>query len=151
MWISLECDNYFWSKLIYIQVGGNLVFVFNCVFHQIYASGSNQKKRFIYYCRWVLVMTANKICCWFCRSEVERVREKQASVDNKGIIIFLICIIFSLLALVRLFTEMAVSVCMMASSVDTTTEKSRKFCWTSSSSWIFLLVSCILALFILSL
>ncbi|XP_068320495.1 SUN domain-containing protein 4-like [Pyrus communis] len=85
------------------------------------------------------------------RSEVEGVREKQASVDNKGVIIFLICIIFSLLALVRLFTEMAVSVCMMASSVDTTTEKSRKFCWTSSSSWIFLLVSCILVLFILSL
>ncbi|KAM1042503.1 hypothetical protein PS2_033677 [Malus domestica] len=85
------------------------------------------------------------------RCEVERVREKQASVDNKGIIIFLICIIFSLLALVRLFTEMAVSVCMMASSVDPTTEKSRKFCWTSSSSWIFLLASCILVLFILSL
>ncbi|KAM1682614.1 hypothetical protein EV1_033549 [Malus domestica] len=85
------------------------------------------------------------------RCEVERVRVKQASVDNKGIIIFLICIIFSLLALVRLFTEMAVSVCMMASSVDPTTEKSRKFCWTSSSSWIFLLASCILVLCILSL
>ncbi|XP_048436688.1 SUN domain-containing protein 4-like isoform X2 [Pyrus x bretschneideri] len=83
------------------------------------------------------------------RSEVERVREKQISVDNKGILIFLICIIFSLLALVRLFTEMAVSV-YMALSVDRTTEKPRKFC-SMSSSWLFLLVSCILVLFILSL
>lgn len=76
-------------------------------------------------------------------------REKQISVDNKGILIFLICIIFSLLALVKLFTEMAVSV-YMALSVDRTTEKPRKFCWMSSS-WLFLLVSCILVLFILSL
>ncbi|XP_068323664.1 SUN domain-containing protein 4-like [Pyrus communis] len=83
------------------------------------------------------------------RSEVERVREKQISVDNKGVLIFLICIIFSLLALVRLFTEMAVSV-YMALSVDRTTEKPRKFC-SMSSSWLFLLVSCILVLFILSL
>ncbi|KAM1105390.1 hypothetical protein EV2_002422 [Malus domestica] len=83
------------------------------------------------------------------RSEVEKVREKQISVDNKGILIFLICIIFSLLALVRLFTEMAVSVYMVL-SVDRATEKPRKFCWMSSS-WLFLLVSCILVLFILSL
>lgn len=75
-------------------------------------------------------------------------REKQISVDNKGIVIFLVCIIFSLLALVRLFIDMAVSV-YMSLSVERT-EKSRKFCWMSSS-WLFLLVSCMLVLFILSL
>jgi hypothetical protein len=83
-----------------------------------------------------------------CRSEVEKVREKQVSVDNKGVVIFLICIIFSLLALVRLFIDIAVSV-YTAFGVHTT-DKSRKFC-SMSSSWIFLLVSCILVLLILSL
>lgn len=75
-------------------------------------------------------------------------REKQQSVDNKGIIIFLVCLIFSLLALVKLFIDMAVSV-YMAFSVHRT-DQSRKFC-RLSSSWLFLLVSCILVLFISSL
>ncbi|VVA24738.1 PREDICTED: SUN domain-containing [Prunus dulcis] len=82
------------------------------------------------------------------RSEVEKVREKQQSVDNKGIIIFLVCLIFSLLALVKLFIDMAFSV-YMAFSVHRT-DQSRKFC-RLSSSWLFLLVSCILVLFISSL
>lgn len=82
------------------------------------------------------------------RSEVEKVREKQQSVDNKGIIIFLVCLIFSLLALVKLFIDMAVSV-YMAFRVHRT-DQSRKFC-RLSSSWLFLLVSCILVLFISSL
>lgn len=83
-----------------------------------------------------------------CRSEVEKVREKQMSVDNKGVVIFLICIMFSLLALVRLFIDIAVTV-YTAFGVHTT-DKSRKFC-SMSSSWVFLLVSCILVLLILSL
>ncbi|XP_004290252.1 PREDICTED: uncharacterized protein SLP1 [Fragaria vesca subsp. vesca] len=81
------------------------------------------------------------------RSEVEKVREKQVSVDNKGIVIFVVCVLFSLLALARLFVDILVSV-YSAFSVRTT-EKSRKFC-LMSSSWVSLLVSCIIVLFILS-
>ncbi|KAM5550132.1 SUN domain-containing protein 4 [Rosa sericea] len=82
------------------------------------------------------------------RSEVEKVREKQISVDNKGVVIFVVCVLFSLLALARLFIDIVGSV-YSAFSVHTT-EKSRKFC-LMSSSWVSLLVSCILVLFILSL
>lgn len=82
-----------------------------------------------------------------CRSEVEKVREKQVSVDNKGAVIFVVCVLFSLLALARLFIDILVSV-YSAFSVHTT-EKSRKFC-LMSSSWVSLLVSCIIVLFILS-
>ncbi|XP_050364846.1 SUN domain-containing protein 4 isoform X2 [Argentina anserina] len=81
------------------------------------------------------------------RSEVEKVREKQISVDNKGVVIFVVCVLFSLLALARLFIDILVSV-YTAFSVHTT-EKSRKFCLLSSS-WVSLLVSCIIVLFILS-
>ncbi|KAF4381091.1 hypothetical protein F8388_012013 [Cannabis sativa] len=82
------------------------------------------------------------------RYEVEKVREKQISIDDKNIVIFLLCLIFSLLAVVKLFVDMAGSV-YKALSADRLND-SRKFCWMSSS-WLFLLLSCILTLFILSL
>ena len=82
-----------------------------------------------------------------CRYEVEKVKEKQTSVDNKGVVIFVVCVFFSLLALARLFIDILVSV-YTAFSVHTT-EKSRKFC-LMSSSWLYLLVSCIIVLFIIS-
>ncbi|XP_062073187.1 SUN domain-containing protein 4 [Humulus lupulus] len=82
------------------------------------------------------------------RYEVDKVREKQMSIDNKNVLIFLLCLIFSLLAVVRLFIDTAASV-YKALSADRI-NNSRKFCWMSSS-WLFLLLSCILTLFILSL
>ncbi|KAH7519747.1 hypothetical protein FEM48_Zijuj08G0070000 [Ziziphus jujuba var. spinosa] len=83
------------------------------------------------------------------RSEVEKVRERQNSIEDKNIVIFVVCIIFSLLALLRFFLDMAVSV-YMALSVQRTTNNSGKFCSTGSS-WFFLLLSCTLILFILAL
>ncbi|PON95161.1 Galactose-binding domain-like [Trema orientale] len=82
------------------------------------------------------------------RYEVEKVREKQMSIDNKNVTIFLLCLIFSLLAIVRLVVDMAASV-YKALSVERTSN-SGKFC-SMSSSWLFLLLSCIVTLFILSL
>ncbi|KAL5538983.1 hypothetical protein UlMin_021356 [Ulmus minor] len=82
------------------------------------------------------------------RSNVEKVLEKQMSIENKNVIIFVICLVFSLVAAVRLFADMAASV-YKALRVERTRE-SRKFCWMSSS-WLFLLFCCILTLFILSL
>lgn len=83
------------------------------------------------------------------RYEVEKVREKQMSIDNKSIVIFIVCMIFSLLAVLRLFIDVAASV-YKALSVEGTNNSRKKFCWMSCSSWIFLLLSCILTLFILS-
>ena len=82
------------------------------------------------------------------RYEVEKVRQKQMSIENKNIIIFLLCLIFSFLAVVRLFVDMAVSG-YKALSVERA-NNSRKFCWMGSS-WFFLLLSCIVTLLILSL
>lgn len=84
-----------------------------------------------------------------CRYEVEKVREKQMSIDNKSIVIFIVCMIFSLLAVLRLFIDVAASV-FKALSVEGTNNSRKKFCCMSCSSWIFLLLSCILTLFILS-
>ncbi|KAA8521118.1 hypothetical protein F0562_011729 [Nyssa sinensis] len=67
------------------------------------------------------------------RLDVAKVRENQIHMDNKGIVIFLICLICGLLALVRLFMDMVFSVYK--------SETSRKFCSTDSS-WLFLLLSC---------
>lgn len=84
-----------------------------------------------------------------CRLDVEKVREKQNSTEKKNVVIFVVCIIFSVLALGRLFLEMAVSVYMALSGVDRT-NNSGKF-WSTGSSWFFLLLSCTLVIFILAL
>uniref|UniRef100_A0A5B6YN45 SUN domain-containing protein n=1 Tax=Davidia involucrata TaxID=16924 RepID=A0A5B6YN45_DAVIN len=67
------------------------------------------------------------------RLEVAKVRENQIHMENKGIVVFLVSLIFGLLALVRLFVDMVLSVYR--------SDKSRKF-WSMDSSWLFLLLSC---------
>ncbi|RHN79966.1 putative Galactose-binding domain, SUN domain-containing protein [Medicago truncatula] len=81
------------------------------------------------------------------RSEVEKVREKQVSLENKGVIVFLLCCIFSLIALLRLSLDMAKNV-YRALMVDRTVD-SREFC-VGRSSWFLLLLSCIIIIFILT-
>ncbi|XP_004516032.1 SUN domain-containing protein 4-like isoform X2 [Cicer arietinum] len=83
------------------------------------------------------------------RSEVEKVREKQVSLENKGVIVFLLCCIFSSIAVLWLSLEIAKNVCRALISVDRTVY-SRNFC-VCSSSWFLLLLSCIIIIFILSL
>ncbi|KAJ9166923.1 hypothetical protein P3X46_021612 [Hevea brasiliensis] len=82
------------------------------------------------------------------RSMVEGVRENQISIENKGIAVFFICLIFGFLAFVRLLVDILSSV-YKAFSVQRT-EKSWKFCWMSSS-WLLLLFICSIILLILSL
>ncbi|KAG5224530.1 SUN domain-containing protein [Salix suchowensis] len=81
------------------------------------------------------------------RSKVERVLEKQKSMENKGIAVFLICLIFGTLAFVRLFVDLLLSVYMAFSFQRT---ECRKFCWTGSS-WHFLLLSCTVIIMVISL
>ncbi|XP_061365779.1 SUN domain-containing protein 4-like isoform X2 [Gastrolobium bilobum] len=61
------------------------------------------------------------------RYEVEKVRGKQISLENKGVVVFLVCCIFSLLAILRISLDLAVSVCRVP-SVNRTTVYSGKFC-----------------------
>ncbi|XP_027353493.1 SUN domain-containing protein 4-like isoform X2 [Abrus precatorius] len=82
------------------------------------------------------------------RSEVDKVRRKQASLENKGIVVFLVCCIFSLLAMVRLSLDLATSI-YRGLSVNRTIY-SRKFC-AVCSSWYLLLLNCIIIIFILTL
>ncbi|KAF8025239.1 hypothetical protein BT93_F2167 [Corymbia citriodora subsp. variegata] len=83
------------------------------------------------------------------RSEVEMVRKDQTLMENKGIVAFLVCFIFSLVAVVRLCIDAAVGVYRVLSSVHTP-DKPGKFC-CMSSSWLLLLFSCSTVIFILSL
>ncbi|CAA2987109.1 SUN domain-containing 4-like isoform X1 [Olea europaea subsp. europaea] len=76
------------------------------------------------------------------RLEVERVRKNQLHIENKGIFIFLLCIAFAFLALLRMLTELIFSVYG--------SQKSRKFC-SNGSSWFYLLLSSSITLIILSL
>ncbi|KAJ7982572.1 Galactose-binding domain-like [Quillaja saponaria] len=82
------------------------------------------------------------------RSEVEKVQENQAALENKGIVVFMICLVFLLLASVRLLLDIAMSVYKIL-SFDRTA-KSGKFC-PGSCSWLFLLCSCSIIILILSL
>ncbi|KAL2996699.1 hypothetical protein AAZX31_09G002000 [Glycine max] len=83
------------------------------------------------------------------RSEVNEVRRKQASLENKGVLVFLVCCIFSMLVILRLSLDMATSVYRVLQSVNRT-DCSRKFC-AVSSSWFLLLLNCIIIIFILTL
>ncbi|OIT20074.1 PREDICTED: SUN domain-containing ossification factor-like [Nicotiana attenuata] len=76
------------------------------------------------------------------RKEVEKVQRNQVHMENKGIVIFLICSFFGLLALVRLLVDTVLS--------NYWSENSRKFC-SESYSWYFLLLSCTITIIILSL
>ncbi|XP_004141528.1 SUN domain-containing protein 4 [Cucumis sativus] len=77
------------------------------------------------------------------RSEIERVQKNQISLENKGIVVFLVCLIFSSLAIFRLFLHIVLR-------VYERTNNSRKFCCISPS-WYLLLLSCCIILFIQSL
>uniref|UniRef100_A0A2P2ITW3 Uncharacterized protein n=2 Tax=Rhizophora mucronata TaxID=61149 RepID=A0A2P2ITW3_RHIMU len=81
------------------------------------------------------------------RSMVETVKENQKSMENKEIVIFLICLIFGFLAFLRLLADMLLSI--YASCSVRRTEKPRKFC-CMSSSWFFLVLSCSTIMLILS-
>ncbi|KAI9099567.1 hypothetical protein K1719_024572 [Acacia pycnantha] len=82
------------------------------------------------------------------RAEVEKVQKNQRSLENKGIIMFFVSSIFLLVAIVRLSVDITVSVYRIVMSVDRT-DKSGKFCATSSS-WFLLLLSSSIIVFILT-
>ncbi|PKI41165.1 SUN domain-containing protein 4-like [Punica granatum] len=84
------------------------------------------------------------------RSEVEKVKERQVSMENKGVVVFLVCAVFGLVALARVLVDMAGSFCTAFLSVHRMDDEPRKFCRVSSS-WLLLLLSCSAILFILSL
>ncbi|KAK7322358.1 hypothetical protein VNO77_25737 [Canavalia gladiata] len=82
------------------------------------------------------------------RSEVEKIQKNQASLENKGLVVFSVCVIFSLLAILRLSLDIIMSICGILSFGRTI--KSGKFC-LSNSSWFLLLLSCTIIIFILTL
>ncbi|KAG9131846.1 hypothetical protein Leryth_016574 [Lithospermum erythrorhizon] len=73
------------------------------------------------------------------RLQVENVRGHQVHMENKGIVIFLLCTTFGFIALLRMFID-----------IFKKKDNSRKFCSTQPS-WFFLLLSCIITMLILSL
>ncbi|XP_022141832.1 uncharacterized protein slp1-like isoform X2 [Momordica charantia] len=77
------------------------------------------------------------------RSEIEKVKKNQASLENKGIVVFVVCLIFSSFAIIRLFLHIAVRLIER-------TNNSREFCCISPSWYLLLFSSCII-LFIQSL
>nr|KYP59820.1 Uncharacterized protein slp1 [Cajanus cajan] len=82
------------------------------------------------------------------RAEVEKVQENQVSLENKGVVVFSVCVIFSLLAILRLFLDIIMSIYGVLSFDRTIT--SRKFS-QRSSSWFLLLLSCSIIIFTLTL
>ncbi|KAJ9558579.1 hypothetical protein OSB04_013193 [Centaurea solstitialis] len=81
----------------------------------------------------------------FLRSEVAKVRENQVHMENKGIVIFLVSLIFGSLAVARLFLGRVLFV--LHSKKNRLEEGSR----SSDRSWMFLLSSCTIIIVILSL
>ncbi|KVI00498.1 SUN domain-containing protein 4-like [Cynara cardunculus var. scolymus] len=80
----------------------------------------------------------------FLRSEVAKVREYQVHMENKGIVIFLVSLIFGSLAIARLFLG---KVLFVLHSNNRLEEGSG----SSDGSWMFLLSSCMIIIIILSL
>ncbi|KAL1833619.1 hypothetical protein ACET3Z_003270 [Daucus carota] len=73
------------------------------------------------------------------RLEVEKVRQRQIHMENKGIVVFLVCIVFGVLAISRLFIDVLLSFYR---------SQPRKFC-SERSSWFFvLLCSCTIIIII---
>ncbi|KAG9136699.1 hypothetical protein Leryth_004469 [Lithospermum erythrorhizon] len=75
----------------------------------------------------------------YLRLQVENVRGHQVHMENKGVVIFLICTTFGFMALVRVLID-----------IINRTNNSRKFCSTRPS-WLILLMSCSIIMLILSL
>lgn len=82
------------------------------------------------------------------RSKVEEVGDNQTAMENKGIVVFLVCLIFGFLAIMRLFVDMLSSF-FQTMCLQRTDDEPRKFC-RISSSWFLLLCSCSLILLVLS-
>ncbi|KAL7200036.1 hypothetical protein ACSBR2_022194 [Camellia fascicularis] len=76
------------------------------------------------------------------RLEVEKVRVNQIYMENKGIVIFLVSLIFGLVALARVFVDIMLSIYR--------SENSGKFCMMGSS-WFCLLLSCGIVIIVFSL
>lgn len=82
----------------------------------------------------------------FLRSEVAKVRENQVHMENKGIVIFLVSLIFGSFAIARLFLD---KVLFAFYSKNRSEESSSKV--VADRSWIYLLLSCTIIIVILSL
>ncbi|KAF3621350.1 hypothetical protein FXO38_15428 [Capsicum annuum] len=76
------------------------------------------------------------------RKEVEKVQRNQVHMENKGIVIFLVCSFFGLLAFVKLLVDTVLSNCRL--------ENSRKL-YSESYSWYFLLLSSTVTIILLAL
>lgn len=76
------------------------------------------------------------------RLEVEKVLRNQVHMENKGLAIFIVCLIFWLLAVVRLSVDTVLSILR--------SDSTRKFC-SIGSSWFLLFLSCSIIAVILSL
>lgn len=77
-----------------------------------------------------------------CRLEAEKMLKNQVHMENKGLAIFFVSLIFWLLAVVRLFVDTVLSIYR--------SESSRKFC-SLGSSWFLLVLSCSIVGIIISL
>ncbi|KAI3841248.1 hypothetical protein MKW92_023463 [Papaver armeniacum] len=75
------------------------------------------------------------------RSEVERVLKNQSSMENKGVVILLVSLIFGCIALSKIMIELVLNLLRI--------QKSGKFTVTSSSLWLVLLLSCSIVVIIL--
>lgn len=90
----------------------------------------------------------------YCRGEVERVRRNQLHLENKGIVIFLVCVVFGFLAIIRSFADMVIATNVNNNnrpSSSSSDENTREFCSDKSCSWFYLLLSCSITIIILSL
>lgn len=72
-----------------------------------------------------------------CRSEIERVRDHQFDMENRGLAVIFISFVFGCLAATKLFIGMLSSVCKL--------QNSKMFCRASSAWLILLLSSCVIA------
>lgn len=93
-------------------------------------------------------LNSDMIRSFHCRSVVETVRMEQAHMENKGIVIFLVCVGFGFMAIVRSFSDVVVVHIMNVNSWSDCV--SRKFC-SEKSSWFYLFLSCSIIIIILSL
>ena len=93
-------------------------------------------------------LNSDMVRSFHCRSEVETVRMEQTHMENKGIVIFLVCVGFGFMAIVRSFADVVVVQNMNVNSWSDCV--SRKFC-SEKSSWFYLLLSCSIIIIILSL
>ncbi|CAL1409753.1 unnamed protein product [Linum trigynum] len=78
------------------------------------------------------------------RTRIEKVEENQVWLENKGIVVFSVCLVFGLVAILRVLVEM-LQMTVFSDSLYW------KFSSLSCSSWMVLLLSCSIIILILSL